>query len=219
MDQREFGNPEAKINDSNLEEARKILEDAGWEDIDGDGIREKNGTRAEFDLYYSSSDQTRQALSVAVSEQAKKLGIKINLKGTNWDEIYANQYSSAVLYAYSSLDTFNLYQQYHSKEADDTYKNPGLYSNPVVDGYLELALRSSGQDEATKYWQLAAYDGNTGYGPAGDATWLWLVTMDYLYVVDETLDMGTPQKNAGSDVLGNIYEWKRVDESSSASHE
>lgn len=219
VDQREFGNPEAKINDSNLEEARKILEDAGWEDIDGDGIREKNGTRAEFDLYYSSSDQTRQALSVAVSEQAKKLGIKINLKGTNWDEIYANQYSSAVLYAYSSLDTFNLYQQYHSKEADDTYKNPGLYSNPVVDGYLELALRSSGQDEATKYWQLAAYDGNTGYGPAGDATWLWLVTMDYLYVVDETLDMGTPQKNAGSDVLGNIYEWKRVDESSSASHE
>ncbi|MDI9394503.1 MAG: ABC transporter substrate-binding protein [Euryarchaeota archaeon] len=211
VDQREFGNPEAKITDSNLEKARKILEDAGWKDIDEDGIREKNGIRAEFDLYYSSSDQTRQALSVAVSEQAKKLGIKINLKGASWDEIYANQYSSAVLYAYSSIDTFNLYQQYHSKEADDTYKNPGLYSNPVVDRYLESALRSSDQDEATKYWQLAAYDGNTGYGPAGDATWLWLVTMDYLYVVDETLDLGTPQKNAGADILGNIYEWKRID--------
>lgn len=219
VDQREFGNPEAKINDSNLEEARKILEDAGWKDIDGDGIREKNGTKAEFKLYYSSSDQTRQALSVAVSEQAKKLGIKIDLVGTNWDEIYANQYSSAVLYAYSSIDTFNLYQQYHSKEADDTYKNPGLYSNPVVDGYLESALKSSDQEEATKYWQLAAYDGNTGYGPAGDATWLWLVTMDYLYVVDDTLDIGTPQKNAGSDILGNIYEWKRIDESGSNSSE
>ncbi len=219
VDQREFGNPEAKINDSNLEEARKILEDAGWKDIDGDGIREKNGTKAEFKLYYSSSDQTRQALSIAVSEQAKELGIKIDLVGTNWDEIYANQYSSAVLYAYSSIDTFNLYQQYHSKEADDTYKNPGLYSNPVVDGYLESALRSTDQEEATKYWQLAAYDGNTGYGPAGDATWLWLVTMDYLYVVDETLDMGTPQKNAGSDILGNIYEWKRINESNSTSSE
>lgn len=219
VDQREFGNPEAKINDSNLEEARKILEDAGWKDIDGDGIREKNGTKAEFKLYYSSSDQTRQALSVAVSEQAKKLGIKIDLVGTNWDEIYANQYSSAVLYAYSSIDTFNLYQQYHNKEADDTYKNPGLYSNPVVDGYLESALKSSDQEEATKYWQLAAYDGNTGYGPAGDATWLWLVTMDYLYVVDDTLDIGTPQKNAGSDILGNIYEWKRIDESGSNSSE
>jgi peptide/nickel transport system substrate-binding protein len=219
VDQREFGNPEAKIEDSNPEEAIKILEAAGWKDTDGDGIREKNGTDAEFDLYYSSSDQTRQALSVAVSEQARKLGIKINLKGTNWDEIYANQYSSAVLYAYSSIDTFNLYQQYHSKEADDTYRNPGLYSNPDVDGYLESALRSSDQDEAAEYWQLAAYDGNTGYGPAGDATWLWLVTMDYLYVVDETLDTGTPQKNAGSDILGNIYEWKRIEESSSVSSE
>ncbi|AKB36870.1 Dipeptide-binding ABC transporter, periplasmic substrate-binding component [Methanosarcina siciliae C2J] len=219
VDQREFGNPEAKIKKSNLEEAIKILEAAGWEDPDGDGIREKNGTEAEFDLYYSSSDQTRQALSVAVSEQAREMGIKINLIGANWDEIYANQYSSAVLYAYSSIDTFNLYHQYHSKEADAAYMNPGLYSNPVVDGYLESALRSADQAQATKYWQLAAYDGNTGYGPAGDATWLWLVTMDYLYAVDETLDLGTPQQNAGSDILGNIYEWTRIDESSSASGE
>jgi peptide/nickel transport system substrate-binding protein len=217
VDQREFGNPQAKITDSNPEEAEKILEEAGWKDSDGDGIREKDGTKAEFDLYYSSSDQTRQALSVAVSEQAKKLGIKINLVGTNWDEIYANQYSSAVLYAYSSIDTFNLYMQYHTKEADDTYRNPGLYSNPVVDEYLETALRSSDQDQATKYWQLAAYDGKTGYGPAGEATWLWLVTMDYLYSVDETIDIGTPQKNAGSDILGNIYEWTRIDATNSTS--
>ncbi|MDQ1254835.1 MAG: peptide/nickel transport system substrate-binding protein [Euryarchaeota archaeon] len=217
VDQRPFGNPEARIKDSNLEEAKKILEDAGWKDNDGDGIREKNGTKAEFSLYYSAADQTRQALSVAVSEQAKKLGIKINLVGTNWDEIYANQYSSTVLYAYSSIDTFNLYLQYHSKEADDAYKNPGLYSNPVVDKYMETALRSSDQDQAMQNWKLAAYDGTTGFGPAGDATWLWLVTMDYLYMVDNTLDIGTPQKNAGSDILGNIYEWTRIDATNSTS--
>ncbi|WP_048108398.1 ABC transporter substrate-binding protein [Methanosarcina barkeri] len=217
VDQRDFGNPEAKINDSNPEEAQKILENAGWKDTDGDGIREKNGTEAEFKLYYSATDQTRQALSVAVSEQAKQLGIKIDLVGASWDEIYANQYSSAVLYAYSSIDTFNLYQQYHSKEADDTYRNPGLYNNSIVDGYLETALRSTDQDQATKYWKLAAYDGSTGFGPAGDATWLWLVTIDYLYMADETLDIGTPQRNAGADVLGNIYEWKRVDTANSTS--
>jgi peptide/nickel transport system substrate-binding protein len=217
VDQRDFGNPDAKINSSSPEEAKKILENAGWKDTDGDGIREKNGTEAEFKLYYSATDQTRQALSVAVSEQAKELGIKIDLVGASWDEIYANQYSSAVLYAYSSIDTFNLYQQYHSKEADDTYRNPGLYNNSIVDGYLETALRSTDQDQATKYWKLAAYDGSTGFGPAGDATWLWLVTIDYLYMADETLDMGTPQRNAGADVLGNIYEWKRVDTASSTS--
>ena len=211
VDQREYGNPEARINDSNPEEAKKILENAGWKDTDGDGIREKNGTKAQFKLYYSSDDPIRQALSVAVSEQARKLGIKIDLVGASWDEIYANQYNSAVLYAFSNIDTHTLYLQYHSKEPDDTYRNPGLYSSPVVDGYLEAALKSEDQDEAIKYWQLAAYDGNTGFGPAGDAPWLWLVTTDYLYMIDETLDIGTPQKNAGSDILGNIYEWKRVD--------
>ena len=212
IDQRSFGNPKAKVNDSNVEGANKMLENAGWKDDDGDGIREKNGTKAEFKLYYNSEDQTRQALSMAVSEQAKQMGIKIDLVGANWDEIYAKQYSSAVLYQYSSTDTFNLYMQYHSKEADSGYNNPGLYNSSVVDGYLEKALRSTDQNQATKYWKLAAYDGKTGYGPAGDATWLWLTTKDYLYMVNKTIDIGTPQNNTGKDILGNIYEWKRTGE-------
>lgn len=211
VDQREFGNPDAKIKDNDKEQAKKILEDAGWKDTDGDGIREKNGTKAEFDLYYSSEDSERQALSVEVSEQAKELGIKINLIGTNWDKIYSKQYCSAVLYAYSSIDTFNLYQQYHSKEADDTYKNPGLYNNSIVDNYLENGLKAASPEEAKLYWQKAAYDGQVGFGPAGDATWLWLVTTNYNHFIDETIDTGTPPSNSGADFLINIYDWKRVE--------
>jgi peptide/nickel transport system substrate-binding protein len=46
---------------------------------------------------------------------------------------------------------------------------------------------------------------------------MWLVTMDYLYMVDKTLDIGIPQKSAGSDILGNIYEWSRTDATNSTS--
>lgn len=210
VDQKSHGNPEAaKVNDGDVEEAKRILEEAGWIDSDGDGIREKNGVKAEFKLYYSSEDQLRQALSTAASEQAKTLGIKIDLVGTNWDEIYANQYNSAVLWMMSSIDPFNTYLQYHSKEPDDTYMNPGLFSNQVVDNYLETALRSVDQSTAEENWKLAAYDGNTGFGPAGDAPWCWLVSSDVLYLVQDDLDMGNPPENHGADILINIYEWKR----------
>lgn len=109
----------------------------------------------------------------------------------------------------SSIDPFNTYLQYHSKEPDDTYMNPGLYSNSVVDSYLETALRSTDQSTAEENWKLAAYNGNTGYGPAGDAPWCWLVSSDILYLVKDDLDIGTPPENHGSDILINIYEWKR----------
>lgn len=42
----------AEIKDGDIEGAKKILDDAGW--IEGaDGIREKDGVRAKFDLYYA----------------------------------------------------------------------------------------------------------------------------------------------------------------------
>ncbi|MDL2271049.1 ABC transporter substrate-binding protein [Methanobrevibacter sp. OttesenSCG-928-I08] len=211
VDQRDYGNPEARINDSDIEEAKKILEEGGWKDTDGDGIVEKNGTKASFKLYYSSSDQTRQALSTVIAEQSKEIGIEIELVGTDWDEIYKNQYSSAVLFQQSSIDPFqSIYLQYHSKEADDSYMNPGLYNNSVVDNYLDEALKSSDESSSLELWKNAAYDGTTGFGPAGDAPWLWIITSDYLYMVDNTIDMGNPTKNSGGDMFSNIYEWKRV---------
>jgi peptide/nickel transport system substrate-binding protein len=31
-------------------------------------------------------------------------------------------------------------------------------------------------------------------------------------MVNKTIDIGTPQNNTGKDILGNIYEWKRINE-------
>ena len=46
-------NERTVIADGDIDAAKKILEDAGWHDSNGDGIVEKNGLKAEFNLYYS----------------------------------------------------------------------------------------------------------------------------------------------------------------------
>ena len=44
------------------DEARKLLDDAGWRE-GKDGIREKDGVKAAFTLMFSSGDSVRQALA------------------------------------------------------------------------------------------------------------------------------------------------------------
>ncbi len=218
VDKLDFGNPEGKVNDSNLTQAKDILEKAGWKDTNNDGVREKNGLNASFKLYYAADDQQRQALSTVVAEKAKNLGITIELVGTDWDSIYANQYNSAALYQQSSPNPYrSVYLQYHSKDIDDNYMNPNMYNNSAVDGYLDSALTTTDQNAANELWKKAAYDGQTGFSPKADAPWLWVVTSDFLYMKDNTIDMGPNATSSGIDILRDVCYWKRVNTTNSTS--
>lgn len=212
VDKLPWGNKEAIFEDGNVDEAKKILADGGWKDSDGDGILEKNGLKAEFTLLYPSSAQERQALAVSLGEEAKKLGINIKVEGKSWDEIDTLAHSTPVVFGYGSLDPTDLYLKYYSKSYDPAdYNNIILYNNSVVDNYLRTAITSTDQDTANKNWQLAAWDGTTGFSEKGDATWFWIATINYLYIMDEDIDIGTPKiQPHGADIFGNILEWKRT---------
>ncbi|AKB82806.1 Dipeptide-binding ABC transporter, periplasmic substrate-binding component [Methanosarcina barkeri 3] len=212
VDKLPWGNKEAIFEDGKVDEAKKILADGGWKDADGDGILEKNGLKAEFTLLYPSSAQERQALAVALGEEAKKLGINIKVEGKSWDEIDTLAHSTPVVFGFGTLDPTDLYLKYYSKSYDPSnYNNIIMYNNSVVDDYLRTAITSTDQDTANKNWQLAAWDGTTGFSEKGDATWLWIATIDYLYIMDEDIDIGTPKiQPHGANIFGNILEWKRT---------
>ncbi|WP_048185978.1 ABC transporter substrate-binding protein [Methanosarcina siciliae] len=213
VDKLPWGNKEAIFEDGDPEGAKEILSEAGWEDTDGDGILEKNGEKAEFTLLYPSNAMERQALAVSISEEARKLGINIKVEGKSWDEIDTLVHSTPVVFGYGSLDPTDIYLRYYSKSYDPSnYNNVIMYSNPVVDGYLRAAITSFDQDAANKNWQLAAWDGTTGFSEKGDATWLWMATINYVYIMDEDLDIGTPRiQPHGANIFGNILEWKRTE--------
>lgn len=193
------------------EKAKEILKDAGWIDSDNDGIREKDGIKAEFNLLYSASDSTRQALATAVSLQAKELGIKITTEGTSWDIIDKRMFSEAVLMGWGAQNPTETYLLYHSDNMGNDYYNPEYFSNATVDKYIDSAMSALDINESMEYWKKAQWDGETGLATQGECPWVWLVNIDHLYYVREGLDIGEqkihPHGHAWP-LVANLKYWK-----------
>lgn len=70
-------------NTYNLERAKKLLAEAGWQDTDGDGYVDKNGKNLELELVYFSSRAELPLYAEATQADAKKAGIKIKLQNVD----------------------------------------------------------------------------------------------------------------------------------------
>lgn len=205
-----FWNQETAIKDNKVDEAKKMLDEAGW--IEGsDGVREKDGLKAEFDLYYPTADQLRTNVATEAAMQAKDLGIRINLVGSNWDEMITKSHDSALLYAGGRQHAGQFYTSHHPDMAGRGWTNITFYNNPKVTEYLERAMKSPDLEEANKYWKLAQWDGETGASTLGDLANVWLVRINHTYIGDERIDVGNQGIHShGHDwaLIANIAEWK-----------
>jgi peptide/nickel transport system substrate-binding protein len=204
-------NSQSTIADADIEGAKRILAENGWEDRDGDGIAEKGQQKAEFTLIYPSADVTRQALALATADMVSPAGIRIQVEGKSWSDIEKLMHSQAVLFGWGSHDPLEMYNLHSSKYRGVDYYNPGFYSNPAVDQWMDQALRAASEAEALEYWKKAQWDGTTGLSAKGDAPWTWLVNINHLYLVSDRLDIGKQPiqpHGHGWPITDNITEWK-----------
>lgn len=190
-----WSNPDASVvgEDADPEAASALLEEAGWTDADGDGLREKDGAPARFTLLYPADDALRQGLAIAVADQVTAAGIEIETEGTSFEDIETRMHRDAVLFGWGSYDPTEMYNLYASSEAGIEYNNPGFYSNPTVDAYFEEALRATDPEVANEAWRNAQLDdAGNGFSASTDAAWAWLVNLEHTYYVDDCLDLGEP---------------------------
>jgi len=118
------------------EQAKQLLAEAGWQDDDGDGIREKDGIPAQFTLLTRSPPR-----AVLIREHLRRVGLDAEIlsleSGVVWQRVELGDFDAAI----HVIQDNTAWLQLHFGENSATG-----YTNPRASGLLRKAARSSNED-------------------------------------------------------------------------
>lgn len=190
---------------ANVDAAKKILTDSGWADKNNDGIVEKDGKKAAFDLLYTDGVY-RQEMALEFVNVAKQIGIEVTLKKTTWDTILPDIHQQAVFYGFGSGDPSELYNLYYGGIAGGpvAWDNSGCYNSKDVNENIDKALTSTDETEAITYWRALQKSASA----KGDAPYCWLANANHVYLAANGFTFGNPTVQPhGGRIFDNVAEW------------
>jgi len=133
------------------EKAKKLLDEAGFKDPDG------NGPRTRFKLIYKTTQEERsRKFGEVLQELLRKIGIALEIKmyewGTFYDDIKNGNFQIYRLKWVGITDPDQYYEVFNSKNFPPNGKNRGFYSNPEVDRLTELGRKTLNLSERKKIY-------------------------------------------------------------------
>ena len=206
-DQMPWYNPASQV-DYDPEGAAALLDEAGWT-MGADGVREKDGVKAQLNLLYPTSDSVRQALCADFANQLGELGISCIMEGVGWDTAYDRAQTEPLIWGWGAHTPMELYNIYHTI-GDTGTAQYSPYANATVDAYMDQALQCSDLEESYELWQKAQWDGATGVTQEGDIPWVWLVNVSHLYWVKDGLQVAEQKIHPhghGWSIVNNVDQW------------
>jgi len=131
-------------NAYNPERAAKLLDEAGWKDTNGDGIREKDGQPLKLDFVVYNSRAELPLYAEAVQADLKKLGFDINIKTVDYNLVDQIGIKGEYDLLISNITTANtgdpeifLNWYWKSNLNGENPQNGSGYSNPALDAKFE----------------------------------------------------------------------------------
>jgi peptide/nickel transport system substrate-binding protein len=140
------------------EAARALLDEAGWQDRDGDGVRESpDGTRLAFSIKYNTGNQQRQDVAEIMQSQLRQVGIEARPQVVEWATLLQQintpelrDFDGVVMgwvveFALTDVDLF------HSERIDQPYAWAGT-QNPELDRLMDELVVTVDREKARALW-------------------------------------------------------------------
>lgn len=140
------------------EKAKQLLDEAGWIDHDGDGIRDKNGVKFEFEFLIPSGSVAAEQVSTILKEELKKVGIKMKIRKLEW-AVFTKQLEErkfdAVTLGWSLGVESDPYQIWHSSQAEKGSNFVG-FRNKEADRLIEEARTEFNREKRIELYRKFA---------------------------------------------------------------
>jgi peptide/nickel transport system substrate-binding protein len=141
------------------QEARALLDEAGWRDRDGDGIREnRDGLELAIVLKYNQGSRSRQDIAEIMQAQLGEVGVSVQPEvvefGTLIEELNdpAVRGFDGVVMSWSTEFRLDDTDLFHSERIDQPYAWSGT-RNERIDALLEALATTVDRDEALPLWR------------------------------------------------------------------
>lgn len=120
-------------------ETVRLLDEAGWIDHDGDGIRDKDGVPFKFDFYYISASAFASKIGTMLREDLLKIGIEMNMRGLEFNalvKVLEDRSFDAMTLAWTVPFENDPYQVWHSSQVNEGSNFVG-FKNGEADRIIE----------------------------------------------------------------------------------
>lgn len=151
-----------------IEQAKQLLEKAGWKDIDGDGVREKtiNGIKynLSFTIKFNKGNDTREKIALYLKENAKLAGIEINPIIKEWtvfiDETKKHNFDLFIGGWVGDPINDDPIQIWHTKSYNggSNYVGFGDYNSDKLIENIRTELNDSKREQLLKEFQHVVHD-------------------------------------------------------------
>ncbi len=133
-------NPGVKRYAFDPAKARALLKEAGYEDLNKDGIVEKNGTPLSFTVITNQGNPLREKTAQILQERLKAVGIPVKIRILEWT-VFLKEYVDklnfdAVILGWNILQDPDIFNVWHSSNAVKDGLNFVHYKNAEADKLL-----------------------------------------------------------------------------------
>lgn len=154
---------------NDIEQAKKLLSDAGWKDSDGDNILDKiidgEKVKMEFTFNYLNTQVEWKDMATMVADAFSKSGIKANLNPLDYPVFIGNSRShdfDMILASWGQSSTPEDFTQiWHTSSWTSSGSNFTGFGNTMTDALIDsvkTTLNDSLRNEMSKRFQQIVYD-------------------------------------------------------------
>lgn len=148
-------NPDIQPWPYDPERAKELLDEAGWIDTNGDGIRDKDGVPFRFKFMITSGGGFPEKLAKLLKDEAAKAGIDVIVDPYEWsvfEERLNTRSFEAVTLMWGGVVESDPYQIWHSSQVEGRGSNRIGFVHPEADTLIEEARKTLDLDKRNKLY-------------------------------------------------------------------